>query len=275
MEKGKNMQETEDAKLLKSQQAKAQKRAGFTEDERFLAPRGRVEDFTRTDTWRIFRIISEFVEGFEMLAELGPAVTIFGSARTPEDHPMYEAAVEVSKRLAEKGLGIITGGGPGIMEAGNKGAKKGDGLSVGLNIELPFEQHLNPYADISLQFHYFFVRKTLFLKYASAFVIFPGGFGTMDECFESLTLIQTGKVKNFPVVLFGSDYWSGLMDWVKNTMLKKGNISEGDLDLMIISDSVEDTVDHIVSSLQEDSERQKREEGAREATRKAYNKNRD
>jgi uncharacterized protein (TIGR00730 family) len=266
--------ETEDSLLLKSQpQRRESDRLRHTEDERFLAPRRRADDsFTHTDTWRIFRILSEFVEGYETLAGLGPAVTIFGSARVKEDDPMYQATVDVARLLSENGLAIITGGGPGIMSAGNKGAKMGSGVSVGLNIELPFEQNLNPNCDISLQFHYFFVRKTMFLKYASAFVIFPGGFGTMDECFEALTLIQTGKVRNFPVVLFGTKYWGGLIDWMRESMLQEGKIAEGDLDLMILTDSVEETVEHILCSLKQDGERDRREESARQATRHAYGK---
>ena len=210
-----------------------------TEDERLLA-RGtrRMEaDFTHTDPWRVFRIMGEFVEGFDTLAPLGPAVSIFGSARILPDDPMYEAAVETAQRLAEIGFAIITGGGPGIMEAANRGAVEAGGESVGCNIELPFEQGMNAYVRTPINFHYFFVRKTMFVKYAEAFIIFPGGYGTMDELFEALTLIQTGKVRDFPVVLFGSEYWAGLLDWIRSTMLREGKISPEDLDLLVVTDS--------------------------------------
>ncbi len=182
-----------------------------TQDEQlFVAPDDASEAFTQTDTWRVFRIMGEFVAGFDSLAGLGPAVTIFGSARIRPDHPQYQQAVETARLLGEAGFSIITGGGPGIMQAGNEGAKAAGASSVGLNIELPFEQHLNPFIDLSVDFHYFFVRKTMLVKYAKAFVIFPGGFGTLDELFEAITLIQTGKISNFPVVLFDSSYWQGL-----------------------------------------------------------------
>ncbi|HSV86992.1 MAG TPA: TIGR00730 family Rossman fold protein [Levilinea sp.] len=205
--------------------------------------------FTGTDPWRVLRIQGEFVEGFDTLAELGPAVSIFGSARTAVDAPMYQAAVETARLLAEAGLAIITGGGPGIMEAGNKGAQQGGGISVGLNIELPFEEQSNPYVDISIDFHYFFVRKMMFVKYAQAFVIFPGGFGTMDELFESLTLIQTGKIRNFPVILFGSAYWEGLRAWLKDQMEAGGMISPGDIDRMVVTDSPEEVRDFILAAM--------------------------
>jgi len=221
-----------------------------TEDERLLNPdRTKERIFTDTDPWRVLRIQGEFVDGFDTLAELGPAVSIFGSARTPADDPMYLAAVETARLLAEAGLTVITGGGPGIMEAGNKGAREGKGVSVGLNIELPFEEQSNPYVDISIDFHYFFVRKMMFVKYAQAFVIFPGGFGTMDELFEALTLIQTGKINNFPVIMFGSDYWSGLLDWLKNRMEAEGKISPGDIDLMFVTDSPAEARDHILAAM--------------------------
>ncbi|MBO9343270.1 MAG: TIGR00730 family Rossman fold protein, partial [Roseiflexus sp.] len=180
-----------------------------TEDERLLARPRANTDFLSTDTWRVLRIMGEFVDGFEMLADVGPAVTIFGSARAGVDDPMYQAAVDVARALGEAGFAIITGGGPGIMEAGNRGAREAGARSVGLNIELPFEQHLNPYVDTSVTFRYFFVRKMMLVKYAQAFVIFPGGFGTLDELFEALTLVQTGKVRNFPIILFNSAYWHG------------------------------------------------------------------
>lgn len=197
-------------------------------------------DFTITDPWRVLRITSEFVNGFDALAHIPPAVAIFGSARTKPDSPYYQAAVTTATLLARAGFGIITGGGPGIMEAGNKGAQEGENVSIGCNIELPFEQDSNPYLDIDLEFKYFFVRKTLFVKYSNAFIIFPGGFGTMDELFEALTLIQTKKVWNFPIILYGSRYWSGLLDWIKETMLAEGNVSPGDLELLRVSDDPEE-----------------------------------
>ncbi|HVB21325.1 MAG TPA: TIGR00730 family Rossman fold protein [Ktedonobacteraceae bacterium] len=193
-------------------------------------------DFTRTDPWRVFRIMSEFVEGFDTLSHIPPSVAIFGSARVKPEDPAYEAAVETARLLAEAGFGIITGGGPGIMEAGNKGAQDGENVSIGCNIELPFEQKSNPYLDIPLDFHYFFVRKTMFVKYAEAFIIFPGGFGTMDELFEALTLIQTGKVNHFPVILYDSLYWQGLLDWIHNTMLVSGKVSAQDEALLRVCD---------------------------------------
>ena len=218
-----------------------------TEDERLLQRKPQADDFTRSDTWRVMRIMGEFVNGFDTLATLGAAVTIFGSARVTEDDPMYWTTVELARSLAEEGFAIISGGGPGIMEAANRGAKEGGGLSVGCNIELPFEQGTNAYVDVSVNFRYFFVRKTMFMKYAEAFVIFPGGFGTMDELFEALTLIQTGKVSNFPIILFGSQYWGGLLDWIKGTMLTQKKISPDDLKLLILTDSVEEACKHIVN----------------------------
>jgi uncharacterized protein (TIGR00730 family) len=212
-----------------------------TEDEQLLRrPSPDRDDFTRSDTWRVMRIMGEFVNGFDTLATLGAAVTVFGSARVREDDPMYQATVDLSKQLANEGFAIISGGGPGIMEAANRGAKEAGGISIGCNIELPFEQGTNAYVDISINFHYFFVRKTMFMKYSEAFVIFPGGFGTMDELFEALTLIQTGKVRNFPLILFGSAYWQGLLSWIKSTMLAEGKVSPEDLKLLIVTDSVEE-----------------------------------
>jgi uncharacterized protein (TIGR00730 family) len=180
--------------------------------------------------------MAEFVEGFDALARVGRAVTVFGSARLGQDDPMYARAREVAAGLAHRGFAIITGGGPGIMEAANRGAKEAGGLSVGCNIELPFEQSFNEYVDLGIEFHYFFVRKMMFVKYAEAFVIFPGGFGTLDELFESLTLIQTGKIIHFPVILFGTTYWQGLRQWVRDTVLKERKISPDDLDLLVITD---------------------------------------
>jgi uncharacterized protein (TIGR00730 family) len=197
-------------------------------------------DFTITDPWRVLRITSEFVNGFDALAHIPPSVAIFGSARTKAGTPYYQAAVTTATLLARAGFGIITGGGPGIMEAGNRGAQEGENISIGCNIELPFEQDSNPYLDIDLEFKYFFVRKTLFVKYSNAFVIFPGGFGTMDELFEALTLIQTKKVSNFPIILYGSHYWSGLLDWIKETMLVEGNVSPEDLHLLRVCDDPEE-----------------------------------
>ncbi len=194
-------------------------------------------DFTLTDPWRVMRITSEFVNGFDGLAHIPPAVTIFGSARTKNDDAEYTSAVETARLLAKAGFAIITGGGPGIMEAANKGAQEGGNLSIGCNIELPFEQLSNAYLDISLDFSYFFVRKTMFMKYSNAFVIFPGGFGTMDELFEALTLIQTKKVNNFPIILYGSSYWSGLVNWINGEMLRAGKISQDDLSLLRVSDN--------------------------------------
>ena len=206
-----------------------------TEDEKLLAGPGRPA-FLETDTWRAIRILSEFVEGFEALAEVGRAVAVFGSARTRRDSPEYEQAREVGAALAKAGFAVITGGGPGSMEAANKGAHEAGGLSIGCNIELPHEQGLNPYVDISVEFHYFFARKTMFVKYADAFVIMPGGFGTLDELFEALTLIQTGKIKNFPVVLVGHAYWDGLLAWMRDVQLPAGAINEADIDLLTVTD---------------------------------------
>src|SRR6266568_3819102 len=193
-------------------------------------------DFTYTDPWRVLRIMSEFVNGFDALAHIPPSVAIFGSARTKPDDPMYTLAVETARLLAKAGFGIITGGGPGIMEAANKGAQEGGNLSIGCNIELPFEQEHNSYLDIALDFRYFFVRKTMFVKYSSAFIIYPGGFGTMDELFEALTLIQTGKVSHFPVILYDSKFWGGLVDWIRATMVPRGTIIANDLNLLHVCD---------------------------------------
>jgi uncharacterized protein (TIGR00730 family) len=242
-----------------------------TQDEQLLTPTGPGQaQFTETDPWRVLRITGEFVEGFDTLAGLGPAVSIFGSARTKAGDPMYETAVETARLLAEAGLAIISGGGPGLMEAANKGAQQGSGLSIGLRIELPFEQGVNRYVELPLNFRYFFVRKTMFVKYAQSFVIFPGGFGTMDELFEALTLIQTGKVRNFPVILFGSDYWAGLLNWLRDTMLADGKISGPDLDLMVVSDSPEEVRDLILEAMVEGGWVEPREQAAREVTRQVY-----
>jgi uncharacterized protein (TIGR00730 family) len=241
-----------------------------TEDERLLTkPRPDQELFTHSDPWRVLRIMGEFVEGFEALAELGPAVTLFGSARVKEDDPFYDAALETARLLGQAGFAIITGGGPGIMEAGNRGARAAGARSVGLNIELPFEQGVNKYVDLAVEFRYFFVRKTMFVKYAQAFVIFPGGFGTMDELFEALTLIQTGKVQNFPIILFGSEYWGGLREWLRTTMLAGGKIAGPDLELLVMCDSPTQVRDLIVKSATEQRWRPEEEARAREVTRRA------
>src|SRR3954462_1520607 len=184
------------------------------------------------DVWRVLRIQSEFVEGFGLLAELPRAVSVFVSARTPREHPHYAAGVQIGAALAQAGYAVITGGGPGAMEAANRGASEAGGLSVGLGIELPFEQELNSWVDVGISFRYFFVRKTMFVKYAQAFVILPGGFGTLDELFEALTLVQTRKVTRFPVVLFGTEYWGGLLDWVRSTLVPTGTISPQDVELL-------------------------------------------
>ncbi|MHC4480879.1 MAG: LOG family protein [Planctomycetota bacterium] len=202
-------------------------------------------DFVHTDTWRVFRVMSEFVEGFEQLSQVGPAVSIFGSARTTSSDPYCEHAHRTAWLLARDNIAVITGGGGGIMEAANRGAREGGGTSVGLNIELPFEQVPNPYIDLLLEFHYFFVRKVMFLKYSIGFILFPGGFGTMDELFEALTLVQTERNENFGVVLFGSDYWGGLIDWLRGTMLSRRYIPEGDLDIFEMTDEPERAVQHI------------------------------
>jgi uncharacterized protein (TIGR00730 family) len=205
-------------------------------------------DIKSNDSWSIFKIMSEFVEAYDRMAKIGPCVSIFGSARTKEENPYYQESVALAEKLAIRGYGIISGGGPGIMEAANKGAQQGKGASVGLNIDLPFEQNHNPYIDPqhNLEFDYFFVRKVIFVKYSQAFVIMPGGFGTLDEFFEAMTLIQTKKIRRRPVVLFGSDYWKGLLSWVEETMLKKEhNISAEDLNLFAVVDTVDDAVQHI------------------------------
>jgi len=199
------------------------------------------------DSWAIFKIMGEFVNGFEKMSAIGPCVSIFGSARTKEDEKYYKLAINISKKVAEAGYGIITGGGPGIMEAGNRGAYLAGGTSVGLNIDLPFEQHDNPYIDDdkSLDFDYFFVRKVMFVKYSQGFIVLPGGFGTLDELFEAITLIQTNKIGKFPIVLVGSEFWNGLFDWIKNSMLAAGNIGLTDLDLVKIVDTEDEVVEVI------------------------------
>lgn len=235
----------------------------LTEDEQLLES-GFIEELKADpffsnvrDSWRIFRIMGEFVEGFEAMANRGPCVSFFGSARVEPADRYYQACVETARRMGEAGFGIITGGGPGMMEAANRGAREAGVPSIGCNIELPFEQDTNRYVEVSVDFRYFFVRKTMFVKYAEAFVIFPGGFGTLDELFESLTLIQTGKVRNFPVVLFGADYWRGMMDWIEGTMAREGKISPPDLELLHLTDDPEDAVDHVVHRYREHLARRK------------------
>jgi uncharacterized protein (TIGR00730 family) len=218
---------------------------GPAEDRMRSADEGlleRQEDpgFVHTDPWRVLRIMGEFVDGFDVLARVGLAVTVFGSARVKADSPYYAAAREVGHGLAERGFAVITGGGPGIMEAANRGASEAGGLSIGCNIELAHEQSPNPYANLSIDFRYFFVRKTMFVKYSEAFVVFPGGFGTLDELFEALTLIQTGKVKRFPVVLYGSEYWGGLLGWIEKRLAVEGMVSDVDLALVQVVDTTEE-----------------------------------
>jgi uncharacterized protein (TIGR00730 family) len=215
--------------------------ARSTEDEKLLLRRPS-PTFLDTDPWRALRILSEFVEGFDAMANVGPAVTIFGSARTKRSEPEYEVARTIARLLAEAGYAVITGGGPGTMEAANRGCREGGGLSVGCNIELPHEQGMNRYVDLGVEFRYFFARKVMFVKYADAFVILPGGFGTLDELFESLTLIQTGKVRHFPVILIGQAYWSGLLAWIRGSLLSLGAIEEADLDLLQVTDDPADVV---------------------------------
>jgi uncharacterized protein (TIGR00730 family) len=221
---------------------------GGTQDERLLESPKRSDEFLHTDTWRVFRIMGEFVQGFEDLARITNGVSIFGSARTLPDNPEYKAAQETAALLARAGFAVITGGGPGIMEAANRGAFEAGGTSVGCNIELPHEQKGNDYTTLAIKFKYFFVRKMMFVKYSDAFIIFPGGFGTLDELFESLTLIQTRKIRNFPVVLYGSSYWQGMLDWIKGPVLGEAKISEEDLRRLHLTDSPAEIVEIISRS---------------------------
>ncbi len=216
---------------------------GTTDDQRLLERRP--TEFLDQDPWRVMRIMSEFVEGFDALAEIPEAITVFGSARVREPDPMYDAARAVGRELAKGEFAVITGGGPGIMEAANRGCQEAGGLSIGCNIELPFEQRMNDYVDFGIDFRYFFVRKTMFVKYAEGFVVFPGGYGTLDELFESLTLTQTGKIQHFPVVLFGGDYWQGLLDWLRGRLLEEGEINAADLDLFVTMDDPGSVVPYI------------------------------
>jgi uncharacterized protein (TIGR00730 family) len=222
-----------------------------TTDQRLLDSRG-PSDWVHTDPWRVLRIQSEFVEGFGALAELGPAISVFGSARTKPDHPSYALAEQIGAKLATAGFAVITGGGPGVMEAANKGALEAGGVSVGLGIELPFEQGLNRFVDIGLNFRYFFARKTMFVKYAQGFIVLPGGVGTLDETFEALTLVQTGKVTSFPIVLVGTAYWSGLLGWMRDTVLAEGMLGEADLERLIVTDDVEEAVALMVQARETD-----------------------
>ncbi|MGI0541672.1 TIGR00730 family Rossman fold protein [Corynebacterium aquatimens] len=233
-----------------------------TYDQRLLEMRAD-HDWKHADPWRVMRIQSEFVAGFDALSELGKAVTVFGSARLEEGTKEYELSRKLGSALVEAGYAVITGGGPGLMEGPNRGAHEAGGTSVGLGIELPFEQGLNPWVDLGLNFRYFFARKVMFLKYSQAFITLPGGFGTLDEVFEVLCMVQTGKVTNFPIVLMGTDFWGGLVDWIRNQQLARGLISPGDDELFLITDSVDEAIEYIVEAhkrLREESENRLREE---------------
>ena len=234
---------------------------GTTTDQRLLDSRGPT-DWVHSDPWRVLRIQSEFVEGFGALAELGPAVSVFGSARTPRDHPDWALGEQLGAALARAGFAVITGGGPGAMAATNKGAKDAGGVSVGLGIELPFEQGINEYVDLAVNFRYFFARKTMFVKYAQGFVVLPGGFGTLDELFEALCLVQTRKVTSFPIVLLGTDYWGGLLEWARGPMLARKMIGKHDVDLMRVTDDVDEVVRIVTQAREERDRRFAAEEGA-------------
>ena len=218
-----------------------------TTDQRLLDSRGQT-DWVHTDPWRVLRMQAEFVEGFGAFAELGPAIAVFGSARTPTDSPWYAAGEVAGRRLVEEGFAVITGGGPGAMEAANKGACEAGGVSVGLGIELPWESGLNEWVDVGVNFRYFFARKTMFVKYSQGFIVLPGGVGTLDELFEALTLVQTGKITDFPIVLVGSAYWQGLLDWMRDTSLANGTISQVDLERLILTDDVDEAVALMVAA---------------------------
>jgi uncharacterized protein (TIGR00730 family) len=220
---------------------------GRTSDQRLLDSRGPA-DWVHTDPWRVMKIQAEFVEGFDELAELGPAISVFGSARTPTDHPSYAVGVRLGHALADAGFAVITGGGPGAMEAVNKGAFEAGGVSVGLGIELPWEGRLNDYVNLPLDFRYFFVRKTMFVKYAQGYVVLPGGVGTLDELFEAMTLVQTGKITQFPIVLMGTREWGGLVEWMRDSMLTDKRIGETDLDMLTVTDDVDEAVDLMVKA---------------------------
>ncbi len=227
---------------------------GSTTDQRLLDSRGST-DWVHTDPWRVLRIQSEFVEGFGALAELGPAISVFGSARTKRDHPDYAIAERLGAALSHAGFAVITGGGPGAMEAANKGACEAGGISVGLGIELAFEQGINDWVDLAVNFRYFFARKTMFVKYAQGFVVLPGGFGTLDELFEALVLVQTQKVTEFPIILLGNGFWQGLLDWVRGPLVERGMISVPDLDLVRVTDDVDEAV-HLLTSSREQRRRE-------------------
>jgi uncharacterized protein (TIGR00730 family) len=243
-------------------------RERLTEDQALLRSHEALPGFRDTDTWRELRILGEFVEGFDALADVGPAITIFGSARVGRRNRYYSAARQLAAQLGKQGYAIITGGGPGIMEAANHGARDAGALSIGCNIELPFEQGLNEFVDLGMEFRYFFARKTMFVKYAIGFVIFPGGFGTLDELFESLTLIQTGKVQHFPVVLYGKDYWSGLLEWIRAKPLYEAKISPDDLRLLTLTDDVDEACAAITRH-RRSADRAAREAGSRKANKDA------
>lgn len=224
-----------------------------TSDQRFLDQRpAEPDDFTRTDPWRVLRIQAEFVEGFDALANLGPAITVFGSARTAPGHPEYELGRELGRQIGAAGYAVITGGGPGVMEAANRGAVDVGAHSVGIGIELPHEQHLNHWVDLGINFRYFFARKTMFMKYSQGFVALPGGFGTLDELFEALTLVQTGKITRFPVILVGTEYWGPLLDWITGTLVAGGKVGEADLDLLRVVDTAEEVLEILTSVHAED-----------------------
>jgi uncharacterized protein (TIGR00730 family) len=242
-----------------------------TNDEHFLQTP--VDDaFRHTDPWRVMRIQSEFVRGFDAMASTALAVTIFGSARLQPEDPYYQAAIKTAGVLGEAGFTIITGGGPGIMCAANEGARKAGAKSIGLNVELPFEQQINPFCDTAVEFRYFFVRKTMLIKYSQGFVIFPGGFGTLDEFSEALTLVQTGKIHNFPIVLFGSEFWKGMLDWMRSTLLARGTISAEELELIVVTDSPETVRDIILASVHGHSDRPEREAASLRQTARALGK---
>lgn len=227
-------------------QRRDQVEAGTT-DQRLLDTRG-PSDWVHTDPWRVLRIQAEFVEGFGALAELGPAVSVFGSARTPADHPAYALGEQVGRKLAEAGFAVITGGGPGVMEAVNKGASEAGGISVGLGIELPWEAELNSWVDVGINFRYFFARKTMFVKYSQGYLALPGGLGTLDELFEAMTLVQTQKITSFPIVLLGVAEWSGLLEWMSGTMVADGRIKQADLDSLLVTDDVDEAVARMVAA---------------------------
>jgi uncharacterized protein (TIGR00730 family) len=246
--------------------------APVTEDEKLLQfPGPSTADFTRTDTWRVLRIMGEFIEGFDTLAWVQKAVTVFGSARIGPDDPQYKKAEQVAGLLAKAGFAVITGAGPGIMEAANKGAHLAGGRSIGCNIELPFEQGTNPYVDTVIHFRYFMVRKTMFIKYSTAFLIFPGGYGTLDETFDALTLIQTGKIYQFPVILFGRHYWAGLIRWLQARVLGEGKISPGDLDLMLLTDDPEEAARVVIGAYEAQSQAVTERARTRKSTRERLN----